>query len=177
MCDFIYGMHAGVLIRSHGPAPSATPSLTAVIRTSPTVSFGEYLERQMAQSGFANRESLGRASGIEATTIGRWIRGDRPPTIEKLREVAPHLKVRLGDLIVAAGLATREELGMAGAPPPPAAPMPPVIRSIISRLTSPRYKQRHKDVLLEFVQDDVDRWDGMIEQIEQERAEALRGRR
>jgi transcriptional regulator with XRE-family HTH domain len=168
-------MHAGTLVRTHAAARDIGPNVTAVNTTAG--SFGEYLERQMAQAGFSNREQLGKATGIEATTIGRWIRGDRPPTIEKLRDVAPHLKVRLGDLMVAAGLATREELGMVGAPPAPAPAMPAVLRSILSRLASPRYKDRHKAVLLEFVQDDVDRWDRVMDAMEVERAEAQRGRR
>jgi hypothetical protein len=52
-----------------------------------------------------------------------------------------------------------------------------VLRSILSRLASPRYKDRHKAVLLEFVQDDVDRWDRVMDAMEVERAEAQRGRR
>jgi transcriptional regulator with XRE-family HTH domain len=171
-------MHAGVLERTRISPVIPGPSLVAVARTSsPAIDFGEYLERQMAHAGFENREQLARASGVEATTIGRWIRGERPPTIEKLRDIAPHLKVRLGDLMVRAGLATREELGMIGASPPPGPPLPPVLRSVMARLASPRLSDKRKNFLLQYIQEIVDKFDEITEQIDEEVAAQRRGRR
>lgn len=164
--------------RVHPHALTVLPVTTRTRRPLPTtrVDFGTYLKQLAEAAGFSQAE-LAKTSGVNQAQLSRAYDNLTTPTVDTLRKLAPHLRVRLGDLMVQAGLATREELGMVGQPPAPAVSLPPVLRSILSRLASPRYKQRHKDVLLAFVQDDVDRWDSMIEQIEQERAEAMRGRR
>jgi len=70
----------------------------------------------MERTGYNTPAALARATGITDTTIGRWIKGEKLPTIPNLRAVAPVLKVRLGDMMVQAGLATAAELGQTVAP-------------------------------------------------------------
>jgi transcriptional regulator with XRE-family HTH domain len=102
----------------------------------------------MAENGFSTLADLSRASGVDATTIGRWVRGEKDPTIPLLRSVAPHLGVRLGDLLIRAGLATAAELGTIGAPPPPRAPLPPQVQRVLSILLNPRVPEQTKATLL-----------------------------
>lgn len=142
-----------------------------------TAPFGDYFRDLMRAAGYERAHALARDTGVSHANIGRWLDGTASPSVDALRRIAPHVGVRLGDLMVHAGLATREELGMIGGAPAPGPALPAVIRSILSRLANPRFKQRHKDVLLAFIQDDVDRWDNMMDAIEVERAEARRERR
>lgn len=166
-CVFIYCMHAGRLLSGSGFAAAVAPSVSDVNTTSAPVEFGKYFEQQMFQAGFANREQLAKVSGVDATTIGRWINGQRPPTNEKLLLVAPHLGLRLGDLLVAAGY-TPAQLGMVGAPPPPAPPMPSVLRRVMARLGNPRLSERRKAFLLTYIEEVVDKFDQITEQIDEE---------
>jgi len=137
-------MHAGTLARGVARVPSDAANLPVVTRTRAAASFGEYFEALMKASGFANREMLAKVSGVDATTMGRWVKDGRPPTLDKLLAVAPHLGVRAGDLMVAAGLATREDLGMVGTPGPTLPPLPDVIIDIITRLAAPQTPRRRQ---------------------------------
>lgn len=145
--------------------PVGTASVPDVNRSKADVSFGEYFERLMLQSGFANRAILAEASGIDATTLGRWIRGEKAPTLDKLLLVAPHLGVRAGDLVVKAGLATREDLGMVGSPPAAGLPMPAVVRSIITRLAGPGLTERQKRALVNHLTYALEMFDEMVEEV------------
>lgn len=91
-------------------------------REDPKTPFGWYLRNLMDSQGFESDAELERASGVAATMLSKWQSGGSVPQITSLRRVAPHLGVRLCDLLVEADLATPEELGMEGptAAPPPA---------------------------------------------------------
>lgn len=171
-------MPASLLMEGTRVPAWAGPTVESVITKTPKAerTFGEYLSALASAAGYSQAE-LARASGVNQTQLSRAFNGDTIPEIPTLRKLAPPLGVRLGDLLVASGAATAAELGMRGAPPAPAAPLPAVIRSILSRLASPRYKEHYKNVLMRYVQEDLDRWDGMMELMQEERAEALRGRR
>lgn len=124
-------------------------------KTQDETTFGEWFERLMLQS-FANREQFGRAVGVDPTTIGRWIRGEKEPSLTHLRSVAPHLGVRLADLMVKLGMATREELGTVGSPPAPGPPLTRAERTIRSRMTgnhTERYKRSFHAALLRAIED------------------------
>src|SRR6185436_19769011 len=100
--------------------------------TAAQADFGGYLAKLMAANGYERDADLARASGAPASSISRIRRNEtRAPEIETLRKIAPLLNVRLGDLMIQAGLATALELGTAGATPPP---LPPVVRDILQRL-------------------------------------------
>jgi len=66
----------------------------------------------MDAQGFASDGDLEAASGVSASLISRYQSGDISPTVQNLRKLAPYLDVTLGELMVEAGLATPEELGM-----------------------------------------------------------------
>lgn len=130
------------------PAQMPGRSVLDVPKTPAPAAFGTYLVRLMAENGFSTLADLSRASGVDATTIGRWVRGEKDPTIPLLRSVAPHLGVRLGDLLIRAGLASAAELGTIGAPPPPRAPLPPELQRVVAILLNPRVSEQTKVRLL-----------------------------
>lgn len=66
----------------------------------------------MDARGYASDGDLEAASGVSASLISRYQSGDISPTVQNLRKLAPFLDVTLGELMVEAGLATPEELGM-----------------------------------------------------------------
>lgn len=95
-------------------------------RTSTAPSFGEYLEQLIRDAGYANPADLARATpNLVSSTLYRWMRGEIEPTVSGLRSVAPLLHIRLGDLMVAAGLATPDEL---------CEPIPEPVREVLARL-------------------------------------------
>jgi transcriptional regulator with XRE-family HTH domain len=136
------------------------------------MTFGDYLERLILGAGIT-REDLANASGVDATTIGRWLRNQKAPTVEKLRLVAPHLGVRLGDLMIRAGLATAAELGTVGAPPPPRAPLPAELQRVVSILKLPDITEHAKQTLLEALDQTTTTW---LKLINPRREPRMRGR-
>lgn len=148
---YLVCVHAHTLVRAVGRA--AVPSHTVLGVTTPKISatpgtFGDFLQELMRAAGYERTNALARDTGVSHANIGRWIDGSATPSVDALRRIAPYLGVRLGDLMIRAGLATREELGTIGAPPPPGPPLPPVLRSIISRLASPSLTERQKHALI-----------------------------
>jgi transcriptional regulator with XRE-family HTH domain len=116
----------------------------------------------MEEKGY-NKAALSRAAGVTDSNLGRWMSGRSEPTIRELRKLAPHLDVRLGDLMVRAGLASPAELGMKGAPPPPRAPLAPILQKIVSILLSPQHAQERKKSLLVVVERAVEIWEELGE--------------
>ncbi len=128
--------------------------------TVPPVTFGEYLERAMTRSGFKNNAALARATGISESTIGRWQRGEKEPSIPNLRALCAVLDVRLGELIVACGLATREELGLTGpATEPPV--LPAELQVVVTALRRPAVSAQAKRTLLAAVGRTYEMWEEM----------------
>lgn len=171
----INGMHAGTQARGVATVARGTATVPDVNKTRPPASFGEYFESLLRASEFANRAELAAASGVDPGTLGRWIRGETRPTLDKLSLVAPHLKVRPGDLAVAAGLATMEKLGMVG--PPPSAPLPAVVQNILDRLADPAATPRRKEALLDHLEYSLELFDEVVAQVENSRREPRMRRR
>lgn len=115
-------------------APTSGPTVLAVTPKLATSSFGDYLRQLMRVAGYENVAALAKESGVSHANIGRWIDG-ATPSVDALRRVAPFLGVRLGDLMIRAGIATREELGMVGAPPTPGPSLPTGLRSFVTKLS------------------------------------------
>lgn len=160
-------MRAGVLVRDSARTvvpPHIVPLVAT--KTRDEITFGAYFDRLMLQT-FANREQLARVSGVDATTIGRWIRGEKEPTLPALRAVAPHLGVRLADLMVKAGLATREELGTVGSPAPPGPPLTRAERTIRSRLMDPRHTERYRRAFHAALLRAIDGFDEVFEALQE----------
>ncbi len=119
----------------------------------------------MTENGYDTYADLARAAGkdLSGSTIGRWASGENRPTLVGLRAVAPHLGVRLGDLLIKADLATAAELGTTGSPPPPRAPLPPELQRVVSLLLSPKYSQPAKASLLNAVARAIELWQEISE--------------
>jgi transcriptional regulator with XRE-family HTH domain len=124
-------MRAGSLLNDVRPVYRGTATVPTVVKTTATTPFGIYIELLMERAGYNTPAALARATGITDTTISRWLQGKKTPTISNLRALAPVLDIRLGDLMIQAGLVTAAEVGQAGAAPPP---LPPVVREILRRL-------------------------------------------
>jgi hypothetical protein len=85
----------------------------------------------MELNGFDTFESLARAGAFDATTLTRWFNGEQKPSNDLLHKISGPLRVRFGDLLVAAGIATPEQLGMVA----PAGPMLPTeVRGLLDEL-------------------------------------------
>lgn len=132
------------------------------------VAFGEFLVARMETMGLSIAE-LVRLSGADNSTISNLRSGQAKPGIRVLKKLYKGLGMSLPELLVIAGLIDPADWPEGSTSPA----LPPVLRSVLSRLENPKYKQRHRDVLADTVQEVVDRWDEMIELIEEER----RGRR
>ncbi|NUR70720.1 MAG: helix-turn-helix domain-containing protein [Hamadaea sp.] len=126
-------------------------------RRDPQSPFGWYLRRLMDSHGFLSDGDLEAASGVSASLISRYQAGEITPTPENLRKLAPVLGVRLGELMVESGLATREELGMV-APPSPKPRVDPVLADAQRHLADPRLPGEVKDYLRATVKGAIAYW-------------------
>ncbi len=154
---------AQTLVRAVGVArvPTATiGGMTPATRATPDT-FGEYFDRLVSAAGYGNVTALARASGVSHANLGKWINNTATPSVDALRRVAPLLGVRLGDLMIRAGLATREELGTVGAPPPPGPPLTRVERTIRSRMMG-NHTERYKRAFHASLERAVDDFDEVV---------------
>lgn len=65
-------------------------------------SFGVWLAQRMVERGL-RKADLARATGVDASLIGRWMRGDSLPGLPNLRRLAPALGIAWTDLAAQAG--------------------------------------------------------------------------
>lgn len=113
------------------PLVSTLTVIDVMAKSAPApTDFGTYLERLAAANGY-NQAQLARTAGVNQTQLSRAFLNVTIPSIDTMRKIAPLLNVRLGDLMIRAGVATATELGTAGSPPPP---LPPVIKDILTLL-------------------------------------------
>jgi transcriptional regulator with XRE-family HTH domain len=111
----------------------------------------------MESRGFQSDGDLEAASGVSASLISRYQSGGITPTAQNLRKLAPHLGVRLGDLMVESGLATPEELGMV-ATLSAGARIDPGIADAQRYLTDPRLPEAAKDYLRATIKGAIAYW-------------------
>jgi transcriptional regulator with XRE-family HTH domain len=83
----------------------------AKVPSRPHARFGAYLSKLMEAQGLSNTE-LARRAEVQHSSVGRWKDGAERPSVDFLRKIAPVLQKTHGELIVAAGYSTPEELGM-----------------------------------------------------------------
>lgn len=100
----------------------------------------------MIRHGWRNNETLAAAAGLSSSLISKWMAGTNTPNLKSLRKLSPHIHMRLGDLMVLAGLATAEELGITNPPPPP--PLRPELAQIDRALDDPNVPASAKAHLL-----------------------------
>lgn len=141
------------------PAHGQGVSLLLVSKRREATRFGRYLRALMDAKGYSSDAELSRATGVDSSMISKWWSGTQP-NIHSLRKLAPHLGVRVGDLIVNAELATPEELGMVGEPPPPPPPAPrdPLIRKVAAALADDSIPSDERDRLRRGMQHALDLW-------------------
>lgn len=163
-------------------------TVTPMPRTRTAEDFGTYLTRLIAANGFT-QATLADVSGVSQAQLSRACGNHTVPTIDTMRKLAPHLSVKLGDLIVRAKVATREELGMVSTASAPALALPTnlppdlmrelwrVLKLVLARMTDTRVGPHRKGRLLAYIQGDIDDYDEVIEWYESERAAARVGRR
>lgn len=126
-------MPAIVQDRVIGPRPTPAPTVFTVMAKAAAAQadFGGYLKKLATANGYS-QAALAAAAGVNQTQMSRAFGNAITPSVETLRKIAPLLNVRLGDLMIRAGMATAAELGLAGSAPPP---LPPVVRDILTRLS------------------------------------------
>jgi|SRR6185369_547913 len=146
-----------------GPVSVFTVLTVNTKATAQQPDFGAYLERLMNLNGYSRDADLARDSGAPASSISRIRRNiTSTPDTDTLRKIAPLLNVRLGDLMISAGLATGEELGTVGSAPPP---LPPVVRDILARLDQRSIlTDRQKRALLNHLARSLNLFDEMLEE-------------
>ncbi|NUS54616.1 MAG: helix-turn-helix transcriptional regulator [Streptomycetaceae bacterium] len=149
-------------------------------RRDPQTPFGWYLRSLMERHGFESDSDLEAASGVSASLISRYQSGEVVPTAQNLRRLAPHLGVSMGQMMVEAGLATPEELGMVSRTPSAAAPLDPSLAEAQRILADPDRPDAAKDYLRDTLRGAVAYWrqqTGIRTQHEPSAAERAAGRR
>jgi transcriptional regulator with XRE-family HTH domain len=113
----------------------------------------------MDARGYASDGDLEAASGVSASLISRYQSGDISPTVQNLRKLAPFLDVTLGELMVEAGLATPEELGMvAHARPAEGEALDPSLVEAQRLLADPALADEAKDYLRDTIKGAIAYW-------------------
>ncbi|WP_165944431.1 helix-turn-helix transcriptional regulator [Micromonospora sp. KC213] len=95
------------------------------------VSFGDWLAGRMDEVGLPRPADLSRATGIDASLIGRWLRGESLPGVMNLRRLAPALNTTELDLLARAGHLEDAK------PAPPATRQRPAVVVELERLLGP----------------------------------------
>lgn len=106
--------------------------------------FSAFLRGVMDANDIDTAAELARMLDIEPATVGRWLNEVGEPSLDNLRRMAPNLRIRLGDLMIVAGVATEAELGHKAAA---ARPLPPEIKRIMELLDDPNISDRYKKIL------------------------------
>lgn len=160
-------------VNSLRASQSVTLLLMSKPRPEPTTRFGRYLRDLMDAHGFQSDADLGTRAGLNASLLSKWQYGKAEPTMGSLRKVAPHLGVRLGDLLVEAELATPAELGMRGEPRPPAPKLDPLLADAASLLADENVPAEMKAIIRREIKSALKLWDdfqrAMADQREPER--------
>lgn len=127
-------------------------------RRDPRTTFGWYLRARMDAQGFRSDGDLEAASGVSASLISRYQSGGISPTVQNLRKLAPYLNVTLGELMVEAGLATAEELGMVAHARSEAEPLDPGLTEAQRLLGDPTLPAEARDYLRDILKGAVVFW-------------------
>lgn len=128
--------------------------------------FGRYLRALAASRGYTTDAELSRAVGIDGSLLSKWWSGAATPSLDSLRKVAPVVGARLGDLMVKAGLATPDELGMTDDPPEPPPPLDPVLAEAAKALADTSIPDKYRDNLRQGLRAAITTWRVWINTVE-----------
>lgn len=95
---------------------------------------------------------------VDGSTLSNLRTGKAAPGIKLLRKIAPHLGRSLGEMLVAADLATPDELGMV------AVPLPAEVQLVMDRLKAAG-TSRQKRALLNHLARSMETYDRVVEEI------------
>ena len=101
------------------PAQRARVPVTSVTVSDPG-DFGRWLIARMAALGLTPAD-LSRATGIDASLISKWRRGEAQPSLANLRRLAPAHQTPFVELAAVAGHNESSDVGGKTLPRPPAA--------------------------------------------------------
>ena len=135
---------------------------------------GEYLAGLMEQRGLTVY-GLARLADVPDSSLYRCLEGKQNLGYESLRRIAPHLGVRLGDLLIKAGT-TPEELGTVGTPPK-VRRFAAVLREIQDAIDDPRTSDAEAQRLLRTVRGIFTMWAEMRHPTPLVKEPAMRSRR
>jgi transcriptional regulator with XRE-family HTH domain len=111
-------------------------------------SFVAFLKAAMEAAGIPTGARLAELAGLNPSLVNRWLNGKTVPSIDNLREIAPHLRVPLRVLVVRAGHMTAEEMGI-----DKDLPLPTGNHTLEDELRSdPRIRDDRKEPLIQFLQ-------------------------
>jgi len=91
---------------------------------------------------------LVRLVDLDQSSVSRYLSGQSEPTMENLRKIARGADRTVGDLMVAGGMATPQELGMVR---PPTRRLAPVLRSVQDVLDDPVSTDMEEQFLLKSI--------------------------
>lgn len=106
-----------------------TQSVPTSTQTPP---FAAYFEDLQKETGL-NDVELSALTGLDKSNFSHWRSGRTIPQSPALRVIAPHVNRLHGELLVAAGHSTPEELGMVGGLSDLPKPIEDVVRTVKSR--------------------------------------------
>ncbi|MFF0630354.1 helix-turn-helix domain-containing protein [Streptomyces sp. NPDC004296] len=101
--------------------------------------FAAWLRSQLARRGYPERggqREFAKHSGISTATVSRLLRADGLPDVRTLQALSEALRIPLGELLVRAGVASREDLAAAARPVTPE-PISPEQAAAELGITSP----------------------------------------
>lgn len=143
--SIIYCMNAIAKVTDGGGRSTTTRQ--TVGNDSATTSFAAYLRAFMRANGMTQNAELARYVGVEASAIGRWLSGQQQPSFDNLSRMAPRLG-SLPDLLIVAGLATAEALGVSTEPREPLPPGVEWANALVRDKTISREHRRHLDQIV-----------------------------
>jgi transcriptional regulator with XRE-family HTH domain len=127
-----------------------------VERPEPAVNtFGDYLREVMRTYECESVAELVRLLGVDQSSVSRYLTGQNEPTLANLRKIAEAQGASLGAVMVAGGIATREELGMV-IPATPPQRLATALRAAQDFLDHPDSSKQTKQWLVQMVRGLVD---------------------
>lgn len=109
----------------------------------------DYLRALMRSRRIESPAELSRRLGVGEAVVSRWLNGKAQPSVDHLRRLARVMKVRLPDLLIAAGHVEASELQV-DEPKPPADPEPMDPAEAVHLW--PDYTEREKAFILGAIQ-------------------------